>query len=130
MRLLPRSTLFWALSLSLSSALPAFGIGSTSDFADCDGDGLADLLLVGADGTPRLLRNAGDGSFEDLGARAGWPRGLRVRSAAFHDLDGDGTSEILMVDARGAPRLFTRIGPASFDEAPLPGQLPRQSSGS
>ena len=45
---------------------------SSATFGDVDGDGWRDLIVVGFDGTqPVLLRNRGDGTFEDITAGSG-----------------------------------------------------------
>ena len=70
------------------------GYGHGVAVGDVDNDGHPDLFLTGWR-RYRLLRNRGDGSFEDvtgpagLGGDRGWPT-----SAAFADLDGDGDLDL------------------------------------
>ena len=68
---------------------------------DFDGDGFDDLFIA-CFGPDVLLRNKGDGTFEDVSARAGvaseGDRGWST-SAAFADLDQDGDLD-LFVSAR------------------------------
>jgi hypothetical protein len=61
-------------------------------FADLDGDGHLDLLVLGVGGAaPVLFRNRGDGRFEDVTERSGISvsRGSVSASAGDYDLDGD-----------------------------------------
>ncbi|MHC4810215.1 MAG: FG-GAP-like repeat-containing protein [Planctomycetota bacterium] len=66
------------------------GYGNGGFAADVDGDGDLDLLLTNTGGLV-LLRNRGDGRFEDVTAAAGLAGrpGLWL-NAAFGDFDGDG----------------------------------------
>ena len=65
---------------------------------DYDGDGLDDLYAVVGDGGANvLLRNRGDGSFEEVGARAGVAfRGEHGAGPVFADVDGDGWLDLLV----------------------------------
>ncbi|KAF4981158.1 hypothetical protein FZEAL_2992 [Fusarium zealandicum] len=66
--------------------------GVTGDmirFADMDGDGLADFLAVGNDGSIRMWKNLGI-----MGSDKG-------QSMRFADLTGDGKDDIISVDSRG-----------------------------
>lgn len=100
---------------------------------DVDDDGFEDLLLLRGDRSPRLLRNRGDGSFEDvtlasgLGGIGGIPNG-----ALFADVDGNGTLDLLLGGVRldsnpEAPRtpirLFTNDGSGVFTDATVGSQL-------
>jgi enediyne biosynthesis protein E4 len=58
-----------------------------------------------------LLRNLGDGRFEDISATAG--DGMRVRQssrgAAFDDLDGDGRVDAVILNSRTAPTVLRNV---------------------
>jgi hypothetical protein len=61
---------------------------------DVDGDGRPDLF-VSAYGAPALLRNRGDGTFEDVAAKSGIPPGFYA-GAAFLDYDRDGVHDLFV----------------------------------
>ena len=77
-----------------SEALPAasaYGMGvATGDF---DGDGWTDLYVTRF-GANQLLRNQGDGSFEDVTAVAGVGDSHWSVAASFFDYDGDGLLDL------------------------------------
>lgn len=60
---------------------------------DYDADGLADLFITGYAGQ-QLLRNLGDGTFEDATAEAGFRHRGWSSSAAWLDLDNDGDLDL------------------------------------
>ncbi|MFO0830029.1 MAG: CRTAC1 family protein [Phycisphaerales bacterium] len=68
---------------------------------DVDGDGFDDLFIA-CYGPDVLLRNRGDGTFEDISAKSGLAAPERDRewstSVAFADLDGDGDLDLYVVN--------------------------------
>ncbi len=96
---------------------PALGADAAPKSVDLDGDGALDLVLVDASGAPRLLRNAGEGRFEELAERGGLP--ASVGGLHWHDVDGDGDLDVLALGAPvsgAAPKLFENAGPLVFAE--------------
>ena len=106
-----------------AASLPYTGWGA--GWLDADNDGWLDLLSVNglvwqdldalAPDNPypyqqrnQLLRNLGDGRFEDVTARAGAAFDLSAisRGAAFGDIDNDGDGDVLVANADGRPRLL------------------------
>ncbi|HLG58438.1 MAG TPA: CRTAC1 family protein [Vicinamibacterales bacterium] len=102
-------------------AFTGFGTG----WLDFDNDGRLDLLAVNGtvqiiealrqarDPFPmhqkrQLLRNAGDGRFEDVSSRAGAAFALSEvgRGAAFGDVDNDGDVDVLIGNNNGPTRLL------------------------
>jgi hypothetical protein len=92
------------------------GQGFSAAFFDFDNDRLPDLLVTAqaasedavrsllqpdfhfARGTPRLFRNRGDGTFEDITGRAKLDRAYGTMQAQTADFDGDGWMDLLLVN--------------------------------
>jgi hypothetical protein len=109
-----------------SPSLAKTGFGTA--WFDFDNDGWLDLLAVNGsvarieaqararDPFPlrmsnQLYRNAGDGTFEDVSARAGAAfRALQIgRGAAFGDIDNDGDTDIVIGNAAGPLQLLVNM---------------------
>ncbi len=87
-------------------------------WGDADGDELADALVLSGAGTVRLLRNRGDGGFDDVSREAGL-LGIRdARFATWSDYDADGDGDLLLGTSNGS-RLFASQGGGTFAEATL-----------
>lgn len=63
--------------------------------ADYDHDGFVDLLVYGYRGV-RLLRNQGDGTFQDVTSQAGLDRAPWTTAAGWGDLTGDGSLDLYL----------------------------------
>jgi enediyne biosynthesis protein E4 len=63
--------------------------------ADYDNDGWPDILLTGY-GTPQLLHNRGDGTFEDLANKSGLSDSRWNIGAAWGDFNGDGHLDLYL----------------------------------
>ncbi|WP_049657678.1 FG-GAP-like repeat-containing protein [Kitasatospora sp. MY 5-36] len=91
--------------------------GMTSDrsrvrFADFDGDGRADYILINGDGSVRVFLNKGGdghGGWNDLGQVAS---GLTTdpSQVTFADFDGDGRADYLITQPDGAVGAFLNRG--------------------
>jgi len=66
-------------------------------FADFDNDGWLDLFVIGGEGRGHLFRNRGDGTFEDVTAKARVGDVKGARKAIFVDLDHDGDLDLLLI---------------------------------
>lgn len=125
--------------------LPALGWGTTAVFADCDRDGLPDLLLARytdwqperetpctnregvqdvcepaayARTTCLMLHNLGDGSFEDWSETAGFTGRVRGLGTVAADLNGDGWIDFYVASDE-SPKLLYLGGPQLCEHLPL-----------
>lgn len=96
-------------------------VGAAVAAADYDADGDADLYLTssGRGVQNRLLRNRGDGTFEDVTADAGVgcgnPQGATMH-AVFGDVDNDGDLDLYVVKWAEANQLFRNNGDGTFSD--------------
>ena len=105
-------------------------LGSGAAAADFDGDGWTDLHVTShgmpgfaAPGHHRLYRNRGDGTFEEIAARAGVATASRTMGdgfgSAFGDVDLDGDLDLLVAgwqEGSLGTRLFMNNGDATFTD--------------
>jgi tetratricopeptide (TPR) repeat protein len=102
---------FDRVSLPLKGALRGWGVTPI----DIDNDGWVDLAAIvetSAGPQVRVLRNRGDGSFEDVSHALGLdaiklqaPRGLIAA-----DVDGDGAADLIVTQLNASPVLLRNIG--------------------
>jgi hypothetical protein len=91
--------------------------GSGVALGDVDGDGWCDVYFCRLEGDNALYRNRGDGTFEDLTARAGVAcPGQASTGAVFADLDGDGDLDLLVNGLGAGTRMFRNDGQGHFTE--------------
>jgi hypothetical protein len=84
---------------------------------DFDGDGLEDIYFCNQLGPNALYRNRGDGTFEEVAAKAGVALGDRVCVAAtFVDYDNDGHLDLYVTSTRGGNVLFHNNGDGTFTD--------------
>ena len=83
---------------------------------DFDGDGREDIFVAGGDGN-RLYRNRGDGTYEDVAARAGvaGQEGEAVGALAF-DYDNDGWTDLYVTYLDRGNLLYRNRGDGTFEE--------------
>ncbi len=91
--------------VAASAGVNITGVKSSAPiFADYDGDGWLDLLIGGIGAAePRLYRNLGNGTFQNVTATCGIVYTNDTYSSAFGDYDRDGDLDILMCHW-GAPQ--------------------------
>ncbi len=85
--------------------------------ADIEADGDLDIVLGSDSGPPLVLRNNGDGTWRAIRPFEG-VSGLR--DFAWADLDGDGSPDAAMIDARGKLHFFANERAGLFRERSLP----------
>lgn len=88
---------------------------------DYDNDGRADLFVVrGAwhayPVRPSLLRNRGDGTFEDVTEAAGLATPINAASAEWADYDNDGWLDVFIPCERQPCRLYHNRGNGTFED--------------
>ncbi len=113
----------------MDNVVEAAGAGGA--VLDVDGDGWMDVFLVqsawveglsrgerppAAAGGNRLFRNRGDGTFEDVTERAGIAGGGCGVAAAAADYDGDGRTDLFVVNV-GPDVLWRNRGDGTFEDA-------------
>ena len=107
-----------AFVLKSAGAKPAEMAPSTGAcFFDYDGDDKPDLFLVSGvtDGTSRLLRNLGDGRFEDRTGEAGLSMAGSGLGCAAGDFDNDGKTDLAVCLSDGV-KLFHNKGAGKFED--------------
>jgi len=97
-------------------------VGAAVAGVDFDGDGLTDLYCTssGRDVPNRLFRNRGDGSFDEVAARAGVACGNRQGAcmhAVFGDVDNDGDLDLYVVKWAEENQFFINRGDGTFRDA-------------
>ena len=103
--------------------------GSGVAAGDVDGDGLCDLFFCSLEGRSHLFRNLGNWRFEEITDIAGVScQGLFTSGAAFADVDGDGTLDLLVNAYGSGTRLFLNDGKGHFIEKTNSNLLTRYGS--
>ncbi len=87
-----------------------------------DEDHFPDLYLANDFGKNTLLRNRGDGSFEDVSEKAGAQDFATSMGAAAGDLDNDGTSELYVANmySKMGRRIIAHVNQADYPEGIYP----------
>lgn len=87
---------------------------------DIEADGDLDMVLGSKSGTPPVLRNNGDGSFNVIHPFA---KVSGVRQFVWVDLNGDGNPDAALIDGEGRLRVFLNERSGRFRESVLPGSF-------
>ncbi|HEY1190829.1 MAG TPA: VCBS repeat-containing protein [Gemmata sp.] len=95
----------------IETALPGLTGGARSAvWADCNGDGLPDLLLATPTG-PRLFVNLGKGQFRDETKRLPKEAAYNLTSAAWGDFNCDGKPDIVLANGFHGLRVYANSRP-------------------
>ena len=82
---------------------------------DFDGDGRTDLVVLAADGRPRLFHNLGQGRFEDVTAASGLAAVRHAGAVAVGDYDNDGFLDLFLTALDGGDAaLYHNRGDGTF----------------
>src|SRR5262249_14959951 len=80
---------------------------NSAAWADYDNDGVLDLYSCCENQPNRLYRNRGDGTFEEVAAKAGVQGyGEFCKGCAWIDFDNDGYPDLFINNLKGTARLF------------------------
>jgi hypothetical protein len=98
----------------------------TAAWADIDNDGYLDLFVGNEDGPNQLYRNKGDGTFEDISAKAGIDTPIFTKAVVAADYDNDGFVDFYLSNFNGNNLLyhnnrngtFTEVGKQAGVQAP------------
>jgi tetratricopeptide (TPR) repeat protein len=80
--------------------------------ADIEMDGDLDIVLGVRDGSPAVLRNNGDGTWE---VTHPFDAGAGLRAFAWGDVDGDGDPDAVLVDGRGELAILSNMQAGRFE---------------
>ncbi len=95
---------FEFVPMTLASFNPSPGMGTGVAVADFDGDGDPDIFVPTGAGSPnRLLRNRGDGNFDEVANDFGLDDMRQARAALWVDYDGDGDLDLFVTRDCFAP---------------------------
>jgi hypothetical protein len=85
-------------------------------WADYDNDGFLDVYIANMREPNVLLRNRGDGTFEDVSVAAGVDDATNSRFPLWFDYNRDGLMDIFVVNVRGPERLYRNNGDGTFTD--------------
>jgi hypothetical protein len=103
---------------SREAASPGTGVVAPRSlaFGDFDGDRLLDALAIGPEGSLHLLRNRGDGAFDDVSALTGLAAVRGASLVLWEDYDGDRGLDLLVGTSCGPRHLFRNLGDGTFED--------------
>ena len=91
---------------------------TSSSWADFDNDGWIDVYVLGETQTNRLYRNRGNGTFEDVSAKAGVQNDAlaRCKGANWIDYDNDDFPDLFVDNLAGDARLYHNNRDGTFSD--------------
>jgi len=89
----------------------------SAQWADFDNDGFLDLFICCERQPNRLYRNRGDGTFEEVAARAGVAENTTTcKGATWIDFDNDGYPDLFLTNLDGTAILYRNNGNGTFTD--------------
>ncbi len=89
---------------------------STFWWAEFDGDGAPDVLVLHPNAPLRLYRGTGRGELAEVTQTAGLAGVLGARQALWFDYDGDGRTDLFLTVPGGRSRLLRNVEGQSFED--------------
>ena len=109
------------LNVTVAALITDAASGRTPCWIDADRDGQLDLFVANVEnGTCKLWRNLGNGTFQDVSAAAGLDVTGAI-SACWADVDLDGDSDVFIAVNSGPSLLFRNDGGTFTDVTPTSG---------
>ena len=88
----------------------------TAAWADIDNDGWLDVFIGDEQGPSQLFRNKGDGTFENISAKAGIDRTSFTKGVVAEDYDNDGYPDFFVSNLRGDDFLYHNNHDGTFTD--------------
>jgi hypothetical protein len=89
----------------------------TAVWVDLDNDGYLDLFIGNERGPSQLFHNKGNGTFEEIGAKAGVDRQTFAKAVAAGDYDNDGFADLYVSNLYQDNLLYHNNGDLTFTES-------------
>eukprot|EP00812_Abedinium_dasypus_P009610 NODE_328_length_1663_cov_215.967662.p1 GENE.NODE_328_length_1663_cov_215.967662~~NODE_328_length_1663_cov_215.967662.p1 ORF type:complete len:510 (-),score=182.98 NODE_328_length_1663_cov_215.967662:116-1645(-) len=101
-----------------SAGVADAGASRGAAFADVNGDGILDLLVLDSSASNHLYLGLGGGQFKDATADAGvGATGDMGQGAGFADVDGDGDLDLFIANYKASNKLYVNDGRGRFSDA-------------
>ena len=101
----------------------------TAAWVDIDNDGWIDLFVGNEDAPAQLFRNRGDGTFEDIGVKAGVARTAFTKAVHAGDYDNDGYPDLYVSNLRGTNFLYHNNRDRTFTDVARKAGVPGADRG-
>ncbi|HKE87664.1 MAG TPA: FG-GAP-like repeat-containing protein [Vicinamibacterales bacterium] len=101
----------------------------TAAWVDIDNDGWIDLFVGNEDAPAQLFRNRGDGTFEDIGVKAGVARTAFTKAVHAGDYDNDGYADLYVSNLRGTNFLYHNNRDRTFTDVAAKAGVPGADRG-
>jgi tetratricopeptide (TPR) repeat protein len=98
-------------------------------WTDIDNDGLLDLFVGNESSPAQLFRNKGDGTFEDIAAKAGVNRSAFSKGVTAADYDNDGWPDLYVSNLGGTNFLYRNNRNGTFTESAEGARVPGPGQG-